>query len=180
MTIAEQFAAASDVFDRFQAQRLMCCIYDKFAGPDAKHHNCLGCNFDDLTEQISKYLRMGMLIRRDFIRQVRRNIIWVVERYLRTFCEESQRHCSTTRPNLCRGFTTRFGAELLRDRPGRSAIRFTASSGETISREQGEPILRVLESIERDHGYQTKFAGRQVNFLVMSWRRFAEAQQLPP
>jgi hypothetical protein len=37
----------------------MCCIYDKFAGPDAKHHNCLGCNFDDLTEQISKYLRMA-------------------------------------------------------------------------------------------------------------------------
>ncbi len=46
--------------------------------------------------------------------------------------------------------------------------------------EQGEPILRVLESIERDHGYQTKFAGRQINFLVMSWRRFAEPQQLPP
>ena len=46
--------------------------------------------------------------------------------------------------------------------------------------EQGEPILRVLESIERDHGYQTKFAGRQINFLVMSWRRFAKPQQLPP
>jgi hypothetical protein len=58
--IAEQFAAACDVFDRHvQAERLMCRIFDKFAGPSSKDHNCLGCNFDDLTEQISKYLRMA-------------------------------------------------------------------------------------------------------------------------
>jgi hypothetical protein len=46
--------------------------------------------------------------------------------------------------------------------------------------EHGEPVLRALEAIERKYGYQTKFAGRQINFLVMSWRRFAEPQQLPP
>jgi hypothetical protein len=67
MTIAQQFAAACDVFDRdVQSRRLMCCIYDKFAGPDAKHHNCLGCNFDDLTEQISKYLQMATQNPTDF------------------------------------------------------------------------------------------------------------------
>ena len=49
-----------------------------------------------------------------------------------------------------------------------------------ISWEQGEPIVRVLESIERDYGYQTKFAGLQINAVVMSWRRFAEPQQIPP
>ena len=50
----------------------------------------------------------------------------------------------------------------------------------SISWKQGEPVLRALEAIERDHGYQTQFAGRQINLLVVSWRRFAEPQQLPP
>ena len=60
MNITEQFAAASIAFDKsVQNEQLMCRIYDKFAGPDAKHHNCLGCNFDDLTDQISRYLRMA-------------------------------------------------------------------------------------------------------------------------
>jgi hypothetical protein len=45
--------------------------------------------------------------------------------------------------------------------------------------EQGEPVLRALEAVEREYGYQTQFAGRQINFLVMLWRRFAEPQQLP-
>ena len=48
----------------------------------------------------------------------------------------------------------------------------------SISWEQGEPVLRALEAVERKHGYQTQFAGRQINFLVMSWRRFAEPQQI--
>jgi hypothetical protein len=51
----------------------------------------------------------------------------------------------------------------------------------TISWEdEGEPILRALESIEQDHGYQTLFAGRQINYLVGSWRQFSEPLQLPP
>ena len=49
----------------------------------------------------------------------------------------------------------------------------------SISWEQGESVLRALEAVEREQGYQTQFAGRQINFLVMSWRRFAEPQQLP-
>jgi len=49
----------------------------------------------------------------------------------------------------------------------------------TISWQHGEPILAALEAIERDLGYQTLFAGRQINLLVMSWRRFAEPKQLP-
>jgi len=49
----------------------------------------------------------------------------------------------------------------------------------TISWEEAEPVLAALEAIERDCGYDALFAGRQVNFLVMSWRRFAEPKQLP-
>ena len=37
----------------------MCRIYEKYAGPEDAHHNCLGCNFSDLTEQISKYLKIA-------------------------------------------------------------------------------------------------------------------------
>lgn len=50
----------------------------------------------------------------------------------------------------------------------------------TIPWEDGEPILRALEAIERDHGYQTLFAGRQINWLVVCWRQFSEPRQLPP
>jgi len=50
----------------------------------------------------------------------------------------------------------------------------------TISWEQAEPILTALRSIECDYGHQTQFAGRQINFLVLSWRRFAEPKELPP
>jgi DNA-binding IscR family transcriptional regulator len=50
----------------------------------------------------------------------------------------------------------------------------------TISWEEGEPVLRALEAIEREHGYQTPFAGRQINWLVVCWRQFAEPRQLPP
>lgn len=50
----------------------------------------------------------------------------------------------------------------------------------SISWQQGEPILGALEAIERDYGYQAQFAGRQINFLTMEWRRFAAPTQLPP
>jgi hypothetical protein len=49
----------------------------------------------------------------------------------------------------------------------------------TISWEEAEPVLLALQTIERDFGYNALFAGRQINFLVMSWRRFAEPKQLP-
>jgi len=56
-TIISQFEESSIIFDaEIQSHQLMCRIYDHFAGPDDAHHNCLGCNFDDLTDQISKYL----------------------------------------------------------------------------------------------------------------------------
>jgi len=60
MYIEEQFGAACDIFEReVQSHQLMCRIYDKFAGHDQAHHNCLGCNFDDLTNQILKYLKVA-------------------------------------------------------------------------------------------------------------------------
>ena len=49
----------------------------------------------------------------------------------------------------------------------------------TIPWQEAEPVLLALQAIERDFGYQTLFAGRQINVLVISWRRFAEPKQLP-
>jgi hypothetical protein len=49
-----------------------------------------------------------------------------------------------------------------------------------ISWEDGEPILRALEEIERKDGYNALFAGRQINWLVNCWRQFAEPRQLKP
>jgi hypothetical protein len=61
MNMPEQFAQASETFDReVQSYQLMCRIHDRFAGPGSKHHNCLGCNFDDLADQISKFLRLAL------------------------------------------------------------------------------------------------------------------------
>lgn len=58
-TADRHFRTASQAFDEHvQSQHLMCRIYDKYAGPDDTNHNCLGCNFDDLTDQISKVLRV--------------------------------------------------------------------------------------------------------------------------
>jgi hypothetical protein len=54
----EMFKAASNTFDsKVQNDQLMCRIYDAYAGPDDAHHNCLGCNLDAITDQISKFLR---------------------------------------------------------------------------------------------------------------------------
>jgi hypothetical protein len=47
----------------------------------------------------------------------------------------------------------------------------------TIPWEDGEPILRALEAIQRDHGYKTLFCDRQINFLVMCWRQFSEPKK---
>jgi hypothetical protein len=56
-TAARHFATAQSVFDAdVQSDQLMCRIYDKYAGPGDANHNCLGCNFDDLTDQVSKFL----------------------------------------------------------------------------------------------------------------------------
>jgi hypothetical protein len=59
-----------------------------------------------------------------------------------------------------------------------SSVYATLTS--TISAEDGEQILRALEAIETNHGFQTKFAGRQINFLILCWRQFAQPKQLPP
>jgi hypothetical protein len=50
----------------------------------------------------------------------------------------------------------------------------------SVSWEEGEPILRALESIERTHGYNAVFADRQINWLVICWKQFAEPSQLKP
>jgi len=48
----------------------------------------------------------------------------------------------------------------------------------TISWEEGEPILRALESIESKLGFNAQFADRQINWLIICWRQFAEPLQL--
>jgi hypothetical protein len=58
--VTEQFTSARDAFNQnVQSHRLMCRIYARLAGPNDANHNCLGCNFDDLTDQISKYLHVA-------------------------------------------------------------------------------------------------------------------------
>jgi len=53
----EQFESAHHIFyERVQSGQLMCSIYDVFAEPGSPNHNCLGCNFDEMTDQISKFL----------------------------------------------------------------------------------------------------------------------------
>jgi len=57
-TACKMFEAASKSFDgKVQKDQLMCRIYEAYAGPDDANHNCLGCNLDAVTDQISKYLR---------------------------------------------------------------------------------------------------------------------------
>ena len=59
-TSTNQFNEALQIFDSsVQSQKLMCRIYEKYAGPDEAHHNCLGCNFNDLTEQVTKFLEVA-------------------------------------------------------------------------------------------------------------------------
>jgi len=50
----------------------------------------------------------------------------------------------------------------------------------TISWEDGGPILRALEAIERVPGFRTLVYGQQINLLICDWRHFAEPKQLPP
>jgi len=55
--VKEQFESAHRIFyDRVQGEQLMCSIYDVFDKPGSPDHNCLGCNFDEITDQISKFL----------------------------------------------------------------------------------------------------------------------------
>ncbi len=66
-TAKRQFAEARNVFDsHVQSIQLMCRISEKYAGPDDDHHNCLGCNLNDLTQQVSKYLSVAALNTVDF------------------------------------------------------------------------------------------------------------------
>ena len=51
------FEAASKTFNgKVQNDQLMCRIYEAYAGPEDANHNCLGCNLDAVTDQISKFL----------------------------------------------------------------------------------------------------------------------------
>jgi hypothetical protein len=43
---------------KVQSHNLMCNIYSAYLGPDEKHHNCLGDNFNDLSHCILAYLGM--------------------------------------------------------------------------------------------------------------------------
>ena len=55
----EKYKAAYKVFSertQLQDNRLMCKLYDIFAGPESRDHNCLGCNFDEMVDQILKFL----------------------------------------------------------------------------------------------------------------------------
>jgi len=53
----EQFESAYKIFhERIQSKQLMCSIYDVLAEPGTQNHNCLGCNFDEMADQILKFL----------------------------------------------------------------------------------------------------------------------------
>lgn len=53
----KQFKAAHRIFgERIQNEQRMCRIYDVFAEPGSPNHNCLGCNFDEMTDQTLKFL----------------------------------------------------------------------------------------------------------------------------
>jgi len=55
----EKYKIAFKIFgERTQRQdkRLMCELHDVFAGPESRNHNCLGCNFDEMVDQILKFL----------------------------------------------------------------------------------------------------------------------------
>ena len=57
---------------------------------------------------------------------------------------------------------------------------------EAIEREHGYNAvfagrqINCVVAIEREHGYNAVFAGRQINWLVASWRQFAEPRRLKP
>ena len=59
LDIAEaHFESARKEFDdRVQRHQLMCQIFQAYAGPGQQNHNCLGCNFDELTAHISNCLK---------------------------------------------------------------------------------------------------------------------------
>ena len=53
----EQFESAYRIFNnRVQSEQLMCSLYEAFDEPDKPSHNCLGCNFNEITDQISRFL----------------------------------------------------------------------------------------------------------------------------
>lgn len=53
----EQFQKADELFKgRIQNEQLMCKIFSSYAGPEDANHNCLGCNFNELTGEVSSYL----------------------------------------------------------------------------------------------------------------------------
>ncbi len=58
-SLEKQFKAAKFIFDsRIADDSIMCRIYEAFVGDDWNKHNCLGCNLQDLSEQISRFLRI--------------------------------------------------------------------------------------------------------------------------
>jgi hypothetical protein len=57
--IEQQFDDAQKLFDeRIQSKKLMCRIFSAYAGPKQRDHNCLGCNFNELSQQISAFLEI--------------------------------------------------------------------------------------------------------------------------
>lgn len=55
----EKYKVAFDIFGKRtqrEDKRLMCDLYDIFAGAESRNHNCLGCNFDEMVDQILKLL----------------------------------------------------------------------------------------------------------------------------
>ena len=57
--IDQQFTDALKLFEnRVQSHQLMCRIHSAYSGPQNEHHNCLGCNFNEMTLQINAFLRI--------------------------------------------------------------------------------------------------------------------------
>ncbi|MFV1967715.1 MAG: hypothetical protein ACC628_19975 [Pirellulaceae bacterium] len=60
MTGRNPLDEAKQIFhDRVQSEMLMCQIISAYEGENEADHNCLGCNLNSATEQISSYLELA-------------------------------------------------------------------------------------------------------------------------
>lgn len=67
ITVKRHFTAARSHFDTtVYSQSLMCRILYAFQAGNEESHNCLGCNFNDLTAQTAKYLAVASRNQEDF------------------------------------------------------------------------------------------------------------------
>jgi hypothetical protein len=100
----------------------------------------------------------------------------ISEDMLRGIAEALQLHAPHLLPTF---YKIMRGGQVIHPEAKRGSSIFSKLAA-TVPWEDGEPILRALETIEREHGFQALFAKRQINLLLNAWRQFVEPGQLPP